>query len=199
MATANRLWRLLPIVPVVAGGVVAAVVLTARSESATTTAMPVAAASPYNFQRLDELVGSSDLVVRGTVVATARGPLVGDGENGVVARLVTVRVDDVLSGTTTASTVLVHEEGWLTDGTPIAVNGLTPSRDGMEAFWFLDALPTVEAPAYLVINHQGRFEVDDDAVRGADTPDGLIESVERLGPDALGDAVRRAVTSTADA
>ena len=128
--------------------------------------VPVSAASIYDFGSLDELVEASDLVVRGRVEATSRGRAVGSDANAVVSRIVTVRVEEVLAGSVATPSVLVEEEGWLVDGRPVEVNGLAPSHEGMEAIWFLDALPPGELPGYLVINHQGRYALDGDRSGG---------------------------------
>jgi hypothetical protein len=98
----------------------------------------------------------------------------------------------VLAGDEAGSTLLVEDEGWLGDGTAIAVNGLAPSEAGMDAIWFLDRRPDPEVPGYLVINHQGRYVVDGDRLQGADGPDPLVAAVEPLGPGGLMHAVREA-------
>ncbi len=153
--------------------------------------MPVSAASIYDFGGLDELVKASDLVVRGRVEATSRGRAVGNDDNAVVSRIVTVRVEEVLAGSVATPSVLVEEEGWLVDGRPLEVNGLAPSQEGMEAIWFLDALPTGDLPGFLVINHQGRYALDGNRVEGARGSDPLVEQIEALGADRLVAEVRR--------
>jgi len=125
-------------------------------------------------------VQASELVVRGHVVGTARGRVVGDGEQAVVSRLVTVEIDEVLAGTAAAPTVLVEEEGWLVDGTPIEVNGLPPSADGLDAVWFLDAMAADDVPSYLVVNHQGRYDLVGDLLRGAEVDDPLVHEATQL-------------------
>ena len=139
------------------------------------------------------MVAASDLVVRARVDTTTRGRLVGEGEAAVVSRIDTLEIEEVLAGDVTGSTLLVEEEGWLGDGTAIAVNGLAPSEAGMDAIWFLDRRPDAELPGYLVINHQGRFVVDGDRLEGADGKDPLVTRLEPLGPDGLTDAVRQVV------
>jgi hypothetical protein len=199
-ATPDRGWRLLVVLPVVTAVVLGAVVATGSwaggdhpAPTATTGAAPVgiSAESIHQFASLDELVAGSDLVVRGHVVSTARGRAVGGGDNAVVSRIVTIAVDDVLAGSTPASTVLVEEEGWLLDGRAVEVNGLSPSEEGLDAIWFLEALPG-EVPLYLVVNHQGRYAVDGPRLRGAAWPDPLIEELATLGPAGLSAAVKGA-------
>src|SRR5262245_9941422 len=96
------------------------------SETAPTTApLAVAATGGPRFSTVADLVAGSDLIVTGRVESTERGRLVGDpNEGGVVSRFVTVRIDDVLRGAPgeRLTNVVVEEEGWLADGTEIAVN-----------------------------------------------------------------------------
>lgn len=155
--------------------------------------LAVEASSLYQFDDLASMVAASDLVVRARVDTTTRGRLVGEGEAAVVSRIDTLEIEEVLAGDVTGSTLLVEEEGWLGDGTAIAVNGLAPSEAGMDAIWFLDRRPDAELPGYLVINHQGRFVVDGDRLEGADGKDPLVTRLEPLGPDGLTDAVRQVV------
>ena len=154
--------------------------------------LAVSASSLYQFDDLAAMVAASDLVVRARVDSTARGRVVGDGAAAVVSRIDTLDVEDVLAGEQAGSTLLVEEEGWLGDGTAIAVNGLAPTEAGMDAIWFLDRRPDPEVPGYLVINHQGRYVVDGDRLHGADGPDPLVAAIEPLGPDGLTNAVREA-------
>ena len=154
--------------------------------------LAVSASSLYQFDDLASMVAASDLVVRARVDSTARGRVVGAGEAAVISRIGTLAVEEVLAGEEAGSTLLVEEEGWLGDGTAIAVNGLAPSESGMDAIWFLDRRPDPEVPGYLVINHQGRYVVDGDRLHGADGPDPLVAAVEPLGPDGLTHAVREA-------
>jgi hypothetical protein len=154
--------------------------------------LAVSASSLYEFDDLASMVAASDLVVRARVDTTARGRLVGDGDAAIVSRIDTLQVDEVLAGDAEAgTTLLVEEEGWLGDGTAIAVNGLAPSESGMDAIWFLDRRPDPELPGYLVINHQGRYVVDGDRIRGAAGDDPLVTELEPLGPEGLTAAVRR--------
>ena len=81
-----------------------------------------------------------------------------------------------MAGSVATPSVLVEEEGWLVDGRPLEVNGLAPSHEGMEAIWFLDALPPGELPGFLVINHQGRYALDGNRVEGAGGGDPLVEA-----------------------
>ena len=84
-----------------------------------------------------------------------------------------------------AGTVLVEEEGWLPDGTPIAVNGLAPSTVGDRGVWFLDQVSNGEHPSFVVINEQGRYLESSVGTIGADHVDPLIEALERRSIDDL--------------
>lgn len=154
--------------------------------------LAVDAVSVHHFTDLDTMTRASDLVVVGTVVATERGRLVGDpAAGGVISRFVTLQVDQLLwgpSGTAPANvagTVPVEEEGWLPDGTPIAVNGMAPSTVGDRGVWFLEQGSTGEQPSFVVINEQGRYLDAPVGTIGADHVDPLIEALERRSIDDL--------------
>ncbi len=191
MATASRRrWAVAgPIVVVVTATVVGLVALR-RPAPAGATPLAIDATSAYQFVSVGELVSASDAVVRATVVAVERGRLVGGpGAGGVVSRRVTLRIDELLAGDA-SSTVLVEEEGWLADGTPIVVNGVVPSRRGDAGIWFLDALADPDLPAYLVVNSQGRFLQQGASLHGGDQRDPLVRELQTLAPDELAVLVR---------
>ena len=106
-----------------------------RPPTTTTTVEPQPVAVTSDAPRvatLAELVASADVVVRGEVTATERGRLFGEpGAGAVESRLVTLRVDEVLAGEAPPEgPLVVEEEGWLEDGTPIVVDGAPPSTGG---------------------------------------------------------------------
>lgn len=142
-----------------------------------------------SYRSLLELMEASDVVVRATVVGAEHGRWFGDGQEGtrVQSRLVTLQVDQTLAGVAASSeTILVEEEGWLDDGTPISVDGAAPSRVGDDALWFLVDGGDPELGAYVVVNAQGRYLVtNDDSLSGADRPDPLIDRLADLGLDQL--------------
>jgi len=159
--------------------------------AATTSSLLAIEASGPVHGSLRELIEASELIVRGRVVATSRGRMIGTARAAVESRWVTVEVDGVLRGEVTTPTVLVEEEGWLSDGTPIVVDGLAPSVEGLEAIWFLAAIPDPELPGYFVVNHQGRYVIGaEGALTGAERDDALIAEIERLTVDQLVSAVR---------
>jgi hypothetical protein len=168
-------WVFIAIVAVAVG-----VVIATRDDDSEPASVDVEATSIYQFASLDEMVAASDAIIIGRVTATERGRLVGDPANGgVISRLVTITVDEVLAGIVGA-TVIVEEEGWLTDDTPITVNGVAASRVGDEGLWFLDINDDAELPSFLVINSQGRFLfADDGTVRGGDQRDVLVQQLQR--------------------
>ena len=162
----------------------------------------IEATSTVHLTTLAELTEASDLVVRGTVEQTSRGRVVGGGDprasdaNGVVSRIVTLRVDEVLegAGAQPGDKVLVEEEGWLTDGRPIAVNGAAPTAKGDAGIWFLQSVRDPELTGYVATNGQGRFLVkpgDASVLVGGDTKDPLVQQLAALTPEALADGVRR--------
>jgi len=153
----------------------------------------VNATSIYDFASLDDMSAASDLVVEADVVAVERGRLVGEpDEGGVISRIVTLAIADVIGGDATApSTVIVEEEGWLPDGTPIIVDDVEPSAVGDHGVWFLDALDvpgaldSADIPAYLVINSQGRLLERDGRVVGGDQTDPLVLALQERSFDEL--------------
>jgi hypothetical protein len=159
--------------------------------------LEVKATSIYDFATLDELVAASDAVVVGTVVAVDEGRLVGaPAEGAVVSRIASLRVGTALAGEV-ADVVIIEEEGWLPDGTPLIVNGVDPTAVGDEGVWFLDSIDDSELPAYLVINSQGRYLLDptDPAgpLVGGDRDDPLVRDLERLTLPELLTAIEAAV------
>jgi hypothetical protein len=143
----------------------------------------VDAESIYQFDTLAEMAEVSDLVVEGRVVDVTRGRTIGQpGDSAITSRIVTISVDATFPETTDApATVLVEEEGWLSDGSPLVVNGVSPSEIGDSGIWFLDELGDPELPAYLVINSQGRFLHTGDEVSGGDQRDPLVQTLQTLG------------------
>ena len=165
---------------------VGALVLTRDDErpttAPTTTAEPQPVAVTSDAPRvatLAELVASADVVLRGEVTSTERGRLFGEpGAGAVESRLVTLRVAEVLAGAAPPETsIVVEEEGWLEDGTPIVVDGAAPSQVGDDAIWFLDAVGTDDLPVYVAVSAQGRYLVADDDLVGATGDDPLIDEL----------------------
>ncbi|HWM20822.1 MAG TPA: hypothetical protein VNO51_14105 [Ilumatobacteraceae bacterium] len=205
MATASRILRN-PVAPLV---VIAALVIAVATWASTRTNAPadtreplrVRATSVYDFSSLDEMGAASDLVVEADVVAVERGRLVGEpDEGGVISRIVTLAVADVIrGGATTASTLIVEEEGWLPDGTPIIVDDVEPSVVGDHGVWFLDELEApddADVPVYLVINSQGRMLERDGGVVGGDQTDPLVRTVQQQAYDELIRALKATTSST---
>jgi hypothetical protein len=179
---------------VVAGGDDAGAPAPAPAAEAEASAEPVAVAS--NAPRaatLEELVAASDVVVRGRVAETRRGRRFGEpGGRTIVSRLVTLRVDAVLAGARpSAGAVLVEEEGWLDDGSPLVVDGLSPTEEGDSGIWFLSAGGDPDVPAYVVVGPQGRYLTDGGRLAGAAGDDPLVSELSALGPDGLAEAVQR--------
>ncbi len=117
------------------------------------------------------------------------GPAGGRGDAAVVSRIDTLEVEEVLAGDASldsaASTLLVEEEGWLGDGTAIAVNGLAPSEAGMDAIWFLDRDRT---PRFLATWSSTTRAGSWWTATGSRAPTGsdpLVAALEPLGPDGL--------------
>lgn len=188
-ASARPRWALaLPVLAVVVA--LAAAVVAGSGDgadqtdaSAPTATVPVDAVQVTSdsprYATLDELVAASDLVVRGEVTATERGRWFGDGSTGprIQSRLVTLAVDEVLVGSlpggagtdatgadrAATGSLLLEEEGWLEDGSPIVVDGAAPSAVGDAGVWFLVDPGDDTTDAWIVVSAQGRRlgDVDD--------------------------------------
>jgi hypothetical protein len=191
-------WRAVGPVAAVAVAVVASLVLAGRGADQpappqrSVSRAPVAITSDAaRVDTLEELVARSDLVVRGQVVATERGRLFGEpGAGAVQSRLVTLELAEVLAGTgTPAAALLVEEEGWLEDGTPVVVDGAAPSSVGDDGIWFLTAVGTPEAPVHVVVSAQGRYLVTGDRLGGAAGDDPLVAELARLHVDELAERI----------
>lgn len=155
----------------------------------------VAASPAERFATVEALVAASDLVVRGTVVDLSRGRVVGSpGGASIESRIVGVAIDDVLAGPTPpGATVMVEEEGFLADGTPIALNGSRPPEVGDVGVWFLQRLDDPELAAYLITGTQGRFVVGPGgAVEGSDPDDPVVAELAGAGLDVIAERVRAA-------
>ena len=187
MATAERRWTTyVPIVAIVLGGVGFSWLQWGSAEASNPAAadaapLAVTAQSTYEFASLQEMLEASDAVVVGVVEATNRGRLVGDpADGGVISRVVTIRVEQVLSSSAQiAEVVLVEEEGWLPDGTPIEVNGVPASKVGDRGLWFLDQVATDDVSTMVVINSQGRFLETATGTVGGDQSDALVQVLQQ--------------------
>ncbi len=197
-----------PVVALVVAGILAAGLVAGGGSSSdgeaggggtSTTSTPapvdISSDSPA-YATLDELLAASDLVVRARVTSTERGRVFGEpGEDTALeSRLVGLEVTEVLRGAEPPAEVLVEEEGWLLDGSPLIVDGLVPSATGDDAIWFLvDPSDDPDEPApFVTTNAQGRYIVVDGELVGADGDDPLVGELEALGPEGLQDAVRAA-------
>jgi len=120
--------------------------------------------------------------VRAEVVAATPGRLFGQpGAGAIRSRLVTLRVDEVLAGTPPpTATIVVEEEGWLEDGTPVVVDGAPGSRPGDDAVWFLVEVASPDVPVHVSVGAQGRYLISEGGLRGADGDDPLVRELAAL-------------------
>lgn len=190
MATAerHRLAYYVPILAIVVGGFAVSWWMWGPSDDPTNSVaanaapLAVTAESAYQFASLDEMLQASDAVVVGVVEATSRGRLVGDpSDGGVISRVVTVRVEQSLWSPREplAAVLLVEEEGWLPDGTPIEVNGVAASAVGDRGLWFLDQVAADDVTTMVVINSQGRFLDTAAGTVGGDQGDALVQILQQ--------------------
>ena len=159
----------------------------------------------HQFTDVGALVGASDLVVVGRVIADEDGRTFGTPSGAdsaapaaIRSHVLTLRVERVLAGAEPSSdpnaVVLVEEEYSLGDGTPVRVDGMRRGRVGDRGVWFLTASSDPEFPAYALVGAQGRYLFARGDLRGGDGTDRLVRAVERMGPTQL-QAVIAAATS----
>ena len=205
--------RWVVIASIVALAVVGALTIVATQDSPSHSATPetvaLTSSARHRFTDVAELVGASDLIVVGRVMADEDGRTFGnpsarsaddfDAASSIRSHVLTLHVDRVLAGAEptgeTDVVVLVEEEYALGDGTPVRVDGMRRGRVGDRGVWFLTASTDPDFPAYAIVNAQGRYLFARGEVRGGDRTDTLVRTVERLGPTTLQDAVLAAATS----
>jgi hypothetical protein len=192
-----------PVAALAVAGVLAVVLVAGGGsddppEAATTTSttpepVRIESDSP-TYATLEELLAATDLVVRARVTSTEPGRTFGEPgeETALESRLVALEVTETLRGAEPPAEILVEEEGWLLDGSPLIVDGLVPSATGDDAIWFLvDPSEDPQEPTpFVTTNAQGRYLVDGDALVGADGTDPLVSRIEAMTPDELELAIR---------
>jgi hypothetical protein len=190
----------------VVGGVAVAVTQGSTSHSATPDTVALTSSARHQFSGLGELVGASDLVVVGRVIADEDGRTFGNPDgarsgapSAIRSHVLTLRVDRVLTGADATvdpnAVLLVEEEYALGDGTPVRVDGMRRGHIGDRGVWFLTASTDPDFPAYALVSAQGRYLFARGDVRGGDRSDALVRSVEHRGPTPLQAAVSEAATS----
>jgi hypothetical protein len=192
------------------GGVAVSVTHGSPSRSATSETVALTSSARHRFAGLGQLVGASDLVVVGRVIADEDGRTFGNpgaarsgAPSAIRSHVLTLRVDRVLTDADATAdhapdpnaVVLVEEEYALGDGTPVRVDGMRRGRTGDRGVWFLTASTDPDFPAYALVNAQGRYLFARGDVRGGDRTDSLVRSVERMNQTQLQDAVLVAATS----
>ena len=177
-------------VPVVLAVVVA--LLVSRSDSGggqddASEVVDLEAVDTVTVSSVAEMTAASECVLRGEVVHTERGRAL---SAELVSRLVQLRVDDALAGDCPTGTVVLEEEGWLADGTPVSVEGWPGSEEGDVGVWFLVAGRSDEMPyaATVVAAGAPRWR-DDRSVAPGSAPAWLREALGD-GPEGLAEAVR---------
>ncbi|WP_328400124.1 hypothetical protein OHS70_23365 [Streptomyces sp. NBC_00390] len=122
---------------------------------------------------MSELVGTSSVIVKGTVLSAAPGRKVGSAADGGVdqARDVTVQVNLVLKGGgyTIPTNIVVEEWGWDEAGHAYQMEHLSWSQVGDVGYFYLEAAdPMITKWRY--VNTQGRVQIKDGLVRSSADP-----------------------------
>ena len=177
-------------VPVVLAVVVA--LLVSRSDSGggqddAPEVVDLAAVDTLTVSSLAEMTTAAECVLRGEVVHTERGRAL---SAELVSRLVQLRVDEALAGDCPPGTVVLEEEGWLADGTPVSVDGWPGSEEGDVGVWFLVAGRSDELPyAATVVTAGAPRWRNGRSVAPGSVPAWLGDSLAG-GPDGLAQRVR---------
>lgn len=185
MTRPGNLLGSLPAVAIVAGSIIAGLVLLNAQDVGRPEPVAVSSSAP-TLASLEALVTASDVVVVGTVVDTDAGRTItapDDPDAGIRTRLVAVDVSQTLVGRPLES-LLIEEAASFTDGTPIAVDGMTQLEVGDRAVWFVVSETTDAMPYYAAVNAQGRYELVGATVRPA-SDDPLSLALADLGADGL--------------
>jgi hypothetical protein len=143
--------------------VVIVVVVELARGGGTVRPVPVTSTAP-RFDRLEELVAASDVIVMAEAVSARAGRLITDTDRpdaGVRTRLVELRPVRTLVGNPGASIVL-EEPAALLDGSPLELDGVRPVEIGGRGIFFLVAGGSEAAPHHTLVGPQGRFLVDGD-------------------------------------
>lgn len=144
----------------------------------------------YSPGELRKMVRDSGVVVLGQVESVQAGRIVGEGEAALTFREVTLRVEEVLSGTFSGDQLVFEETGW--DGAkPMVLNGYHPSVEGDRGIYFLFPMEN-PPPEYTMLTHaQGRFLFEGGETTGPDGSDPFVRSLEKLSPEDLRAAVKK--------
>lgn len=106
---------------------------------------------------LEDMAAASDLVVVGTVIGAGPGRVLtdpGDPTVGIRTELLAVEVERSLVGARPARLV-VEQESSLLDGTPIAVEGRSPTEVGERGAFFLVAGTGPDEPYHAFVGPEG--------------------------------------------
>ncbi|MEW1774860.1 hypothetical protein [Streptomyces sp. NPDC086777] len=130
----------------------------------------------FDFTTVNALVGTSPVIIRGTVQSVAPGRTVGSAEEGGTdqARNVTLRVNAVMKsgGATIPDTLTLEEWGWDGSGNGYQMENLTWSQVGETGYYFLkrDAITL----NWRYASTQGRVLNKDGIVRSSADPEGPL-------------------------
>jgi len=110
----------------------------------------------YTFERLEDLVAASPVIVLVTVTSVESGRTVGTGEGEWKTNLATLRVEQVIAGEA-REVIAIEETG--TNGVPYLAEG---DRAVLSLIPYQGRPPREDVPFFVNIGSQGRFLVEDD-------------------------------------
>ncbi|MGI9611502.1 MAG: hypothetical protein ACR2QO_01245 [Acidimicrobiales bacterium] len=139
------------------------------------------------FTSIEELAEASQLIVTGTIVDATPGRVLTDPNNPDVGIRTTIFTLDVAESTAddAGDTITIEYETSLLDGTPTTIDGIAPPVTGETGLYFLIAGPSDDYPHHAIVNHQGRYLLQDDRTLTALSPDALSQAVAESYPFAI--------------
>lgn len=115
----------------------------------------------YHFSSLKEMVETADIVALGTVISTRPGRWTGEDSGAPIQfHEVHIKPSRILVGETQAAALVLEEDGYEDDGSPIYLNGSRWAKVEDEVIVFLARKRT--APSYGLLNSQARVFVQED-------------------------------------
>ncbi|MFE2556873.1 hypothetical protein ACFXGT_12695 [Streptomyces sp. NPDC059352] len=128
-----------------------------------------------NFSNVSQLIGTSAVIVKGTVLSAAPGRTLGSVDDGGTdqARDVTVRVNLILKGggynISTGADIVVEEWGWDQAGQAYQMENLSWSQAGDVGYFYLQPADQM-ITKWRYVNTQGRVLIKDGLVRSSADP-----------------------------
>jgi hypothetical protein len=162
---------------------------------------PVFVSEIHQFERIDELVATSDLVVRARVLDARPGRTLGAGEEALYLRELTLEVDAAFDGAIERQpdgTLLVEEVEWIAAGGLYVPEDTLRLEAGDEALFFLWRKRDVEDPIYRLVNRQAVYPIEGGGLIATERRDPFIRQIEATPFSTIEQGIQRALARVAD-